>query len=215
VTHEEIGLDDLRAAWAARRGAADDCPADEALWEAARGEAGAAAARRVALHLSRCPACTDGWRLARDLGTTPLPARAARAGGPTLGWWALAAAAGVATVALMSLEVADRVRPPSAPAVRAPEAAAVRSMLPPGEPLARADCVLRWSGPEHARYDVRVAREDLALLASALALEATEYRVPPESLADLPPGARIVWQVKGTLPDGAPLAPATFVATLE
>jgi len=221
MTNDEIGLDDLRTAWAARRGAADDCPADEALWAAARGEAGAEAVRRVALHLAGCAACTDGWRLARDLDAPPLPARAARtagvafAGATTMRWWVLSAAAAAVMVALLGYEVMDRLRPRSAMAVRAPEAAAIRSMLPPGQPLARADCVLRWSGPAGARYDLRVAREDLSLVSSARALAATEYRVPPERLADLPPGAQIVWQIQGTLADGTPLTPATFVATLE
>jgi len=215
VTKDEIGLDDLRAAWDVRRGAADDCPNDEALWAAARGKAGGKAVRRVALHLAGCAACTDAWRLARDLGATPQPALAVRAGEGTLRWWALAAAAAAATMALLAIEVADRVRPLSVPAMRAPEAPAIRSLLPQGEPLDREDCVLRWSGPEGARYDVRVAREDLTLLASARSLESTEYQVLAEKFADLPPGARIIWQVKATLPDGAPLPTATFVATLE
>jgi hypothetical protein len=225
MTHEEIGLEELRAGWAARRGSADDCPADEVLWAAARGEAAAGLARQVAAHLAGCAACTDGWRLARDLGPAPLPAReagaaflpgAGRARRATMGWWALSAAAAAAMVALLALEVTDRLRPRSAaPAMRAPEAAGIQSMLPTEKPLVRGDCLLRWSGPAGARYDLRVARVDLTPLVDARSIEATEYRVPAESLAGLPPGARIIWQVKGTLPDGTPLPPATFVATLE
>jgi len=210
-----MSLDPLREAWAARSGGGHDCPADDLLWAAARGEAGAEAARRVALHLAGCAVCTGGWRLARDLGGMALGGTERTAGAASRRWWALSAAAAALMVALVSIEIVDRIPPRSTSVRRGGGDGVIRSLLPPERPLSRGECVLRWSGPAGARYDVRVAREDLTPVAEARSLQAPEYRVPPDPLAALPPGTRLIWQVKGTSGDGAPLPVATFVVTLE
>ena len=90
------------------------------------------------------------------------------------------------------------------------DARTIRSLLPADQPVTRENCVLRWEGPAGSRYDVRVATDDLDVLAEAYGLEAGELVVPPESLADLPAGAEIVWQVHAELPDGTRLASAAF-----
>ncbi len=64
-----------------------------------------------------------------------------------------------------------------------------------GVVLPRDRCVLRWSGPEGTRYDLRITTEDLDPLDSARGLAEPEYRIPIEKLEGLEPGAAVLWQV--------------------
>ena len=82
--------------------------------------------------------------------------------------------------------------------------------------LPRANCRLAWtSAGEGATYRLRVATESLDLLAAVPDLETTEHVVPESSLADLPPGAWIVWQVEATLPDGSRIVSPSYKNRLD
>ena len=104
---------------------------------------------------------------------------------------------------------------PKTPAYRVTTGETVRSLLATAHPLAREDCVLQWTGPRGARYHIRVATEDLTVLAEADGLEEPVYRVAPEALEPVPTAGRIVWQVEATLPDGARETSRTFVNVLD
>ena len=77
--------------------------------------------------------------------------------------------------------------------------AGVESLVP--DALDRHLFVLRWSGPEGARYDLRITTEDLNPLVSAHNLAVPEYQIPEEKLKDLEPGSVLLWQVIPLLPD--------------
>lgn len=130
--------------------------------------------------------------------------------GLRLGFGLLAAAA-VIVVAVLTIPT----RPPPDP-LRAPGGIAIASELPAGKPLARDGCVLRWSGgPPGTLYAVEVAREDLTVLLRAEAVEESEYRIPENVLASLPPGATLFWRVEAVLPDAKRIESPVFRATLE
>jgi len=133
-----------------------------------------------------------------------------------LAWWGFAAAAAAVAFVALTLQIRQPTAPiEEPPSYRAVVEEAVQSMLPEGVRLPRDAFVLRWAGPEGARYDVQVATEDLRVLAKARGIEATEYRVPEERLRDLAPGARIVWQVEAVFSDGSRITSVSFVAELE
>ncbi len=211
----EPDLDRLRRAWDSLSEDAaptESCPEPERLWAAVRGELAPAATRGLVAHTLSCGGCAEAWRLAREVATglprpeafDLAPARPRWGGLGTL----LAAAAAVVVAITLA-------RPPLS-SYREVGAGVVRSRLPEGRLLSRSQCVLRWSsGPPGSHYDLRVATEDLTILAVVRGLEATEYRIPASALTPLPAGAKLLWQVEVLLPDGSRLSSLTFVTRIE
>jgi len=95
------------------------------------------------------------------------------------------------------------------------ERARIESLVSEDEPLPRQHCVLRWSGPEGARYELRITTEDLSPVDSASGLTVPEYRIPPAKLKDLEPGSLLLWQVTPLLPERSPRDLKTFRARIE
>lgn len=199
----------------------DACPSPDRLWSAVHGELEDADFREVTLHAIDCPTCTEAWRVAREVVKESGPRESAEPEpharhGAGLGWWGLAAAAAMLALVALTLELREPSTPTGPePAYRSDVEEPVRSLVPEGGTLARDEFVLRWEGPEGARYEVRVATEDLRVLATAEDLTEPEYRVPVERLEGLAPGSTIVWQVEAVLPDGSRWTSAGFVAELE
>jgi hypothetical protein len=224
MTKLEVGPDELRHALSQAPPDAlpsEACPTPELLWSAVRGELPPPEFRELAAHAIACPACSQAWSLARDvvseaeLDTPPAVATADRRSWVV--WSGLAAAA--ATVAFVTLTLQfwpDRpVSPAGSPAFRATTEEPVRSMLPAAGVLGREQCVLRWSGPEGARYDLRVGTMELDTLYRVKGLEGSEHRVPAEALAKVPDGGSIVWQVEAVFEDGTRLVSRSYVQRLE
>jgi hypothetical protein len=220
MTLDDPGLERLRAAFAA---SAEDaapgasCPEPELLLSARRFELPPEAVRSLVAHTAACGACAEAWRLAGEV--IPLLPQPAVVPGPSRsrpwwgGWASALAAAAVLVVALGAL-LGERRGP--APGYRRGAAPVLRSLVPEDRPLPRQACVLRWSpGPAGSRYSVDVARDDLTPIAAARGLDATEYRVPPESLSGLPKGATLLWRVEAALAGGGRLESVTFLAKLE
>ncbi|NJL29925.1 MAG: hypothetical protein HC897_19520, partial [Thermoanaerobaculia bacterium] len=92
---------------------------------------------------------------------------------------------------------------------------AIHSLLGAEPAMARDAVVLRWDGPEGARYDVFVQTTGLAMVSEAHELETTEYQVPAEALADLPAGTRLFWRVEAVLADGSRLSSSAFDFQLD
>ncbi len=65
------------------------------------------------------------------------------------------------------------------------------------------------------RYEIRVTTDDLTPVAEKRDLETPVFQVPPEALADLPSGTRLLCYVKATGADGRPLGSTTFTVRLE
>ena len=196
-----------------------DCPAPEAIWEAATGAAPAASAAAVVEHTSGCFACAEAWRLARAVADTAIAAPGSTGSAPSSGafggrtWILLAAAVVTVTAGLGVLTL----RRSEAPVVmRAGEEVAIRSLVDESTPLARAHCVLKWSEPAPgARYTVRVGTEDLAPVAHVADLDRAEYTVPAQDLEKLPAGSVLVWRVEAVLPDGRRIDSPGFRNRLE
>ena len=214
--------DDLRAAFASLSTSAaggPECPSADAIWDAVTGAAPSAQASAIVEHTSRCFACAEAWRLARELGARPiagpgaLPAgRGFLGAGP--GRWTALAAMAVLAAGLGVFVALRRAAPPIV--MRAGEEVAIRSLVPESTPLSREGCILRWSEPAAgARYTVRVGTEDLSPVAFVDRLEQAEYAIPAKDLEEIPPGSVIVWQVEAVLPDGRRVASPGFRNQLE
>ena len=215
-------LEALRRAFAAD---ADDtpeperCPEPDRIWAAAHGALTAGERHEVIDHTASCSACAEAWRLAREVGRAA-EEPATVAGGRVLAMGhrfrrIVAPLAGLAAAAVLLLVVGLPRDHPAPPEFRAGEAAAIRSLLPVDEPLARDHCLLRWSEVEGARYSVLVSDVRLAVVAQAQDLEQSEFQVPSESLAGLGAGAELYWRVEAVQPDGSSVSSETFVSQLE
>ncbi|HEX9944456.1 MAG TPA: zf-HC2 domain-containing protein [Thermoanaerobaculia bacterium] len=214
----------LRAAFTAPADAAPDpesCPAPETIWAAVRGELPPRELREVVEHTAVCAACAEDWRLAAELDRQSSAAAATAPGKVLQGrfgqWRPLAAAAALAAGLLIAVGVyRTGGLGPQEPTYREAESAAVRSLLAPDQALPRQGAVLRWSPvPGAASYDVRVSTEDLQAVATAQGLTATEYRIPESALANLAPGAKLLWQVEAVFPDGTRQPSPTFTNPLQ
>lgn len=197
------------------------CPAADQLWAALRGELSARKRRKLVDHMSSCPACAEAWRLARELGADlQVEVSASREpsflGFPWSWRWASLAAATAIVLLVAGIYVRQTVIAPRAPVYREAEKFIPRSMVPEDQPLSRHNCLLRWSvGPEGSRYDLRVTTQELEVVVAVKDLEFPEYEIPEAMVRDLPPGAKLLWQVEVVLPDGGRLSSATFILHLQ
>jgi hypothetical protein len=226
-TNNDVSDERLRAAFASLAGrplTSKDCPSHDLLWSAVRGELPRNRIRQIGLHAVSCPACAESWRLARDIATDIFPQTDATPEPETritrplrwwLGWGSVATAAAALLVVAVVMPLWQPAEDSRTPSFRATVGEPIHSLLPEQEALPRDSCLLRWAGPEGARFDVQVAMEDLTVLTRVEALEIGEYLVPEEILAGSPEGAKILWQVEVVLPDGRRLTSRTFVTELE
>ena len=192
----------------------EDCPEAERISRAARGEAPFDEVQALLDHAASCAACTVAWRLARESalaqGETVKARRITPWQRPVLRY----AAAAVIVVAVAGVALREWSRRPADEAgFRTTGEAAIRTAIPDGGELPREAFLLRWTpGPAGTRYTVLVSDERLTPIAEGANVVATEYLVPEAALAGLPSGARVLWQVRATLPDGTRVATQTFVA---
>jgi len=195
--------------------AAGDCPEPDRFWRAARGELPWSETESLLDHAASCPACTVAWRVAREQARADgaqVMVESSERRAPRWRWVRYAAAAAV-VVAAAGLAFQRWSRPaPEPPALRATGGSAIRSLIPDGAELPRSAFRLRWTpGPAGTRYAIQVTDEKLATIAEAFALELPEFRVPEPALVGLAPGARVLWQVKAVLPEGARVTSDTFL----
>jgi hypothetical protein len=104
----------------------------------------------------------------------------------------------------------------TSPTLRTQEGLTIESAVDEGTPLAREQCVLRWSaGPEGTHYDVRVMTAKLEPLVKREGIERPQFVVPEEALEGVSSGQRILWHVTARLPDGRRVESDTFFAEIE
>jgi hypothetical protein len=215
------------------------------IWRAVTGESSPEERREVIARVAADPAWATAWRLAHALSqaaaaapqeapasvTSPADLRARRdtEGSRSRGRrfhfaWSRPVWGAVATAALVLIVVGVSVQQAGVPGqeggdtptLRGGDTLAVVSRLPEDAPLPRADCVLRWSeAPEGTRWSLQLSSEDLSLVHRADSLTKSEYRVPAEVLAAVPPGTKLLWQVEARLPDGQVRRSATFVNRIQ
>lgn len=204
----------------------EGCLSQQVIWETVRGEPPPGRRREAVDHVLSCAACTQSWQLAHALaqeagrpGEAGRDSRGLFAPAPAT-WWRtgglIAAAASVVIMVAVGFHLRNDAGREAPPLYRAGNAEAIESLLPEGRFLSRDDCILRWSpGPPGTRYDLLVATEDLMPLATARGLLSSEYRVPAEAFAGLPPDARVIWQIDAVHPDGRRVSSRTFVSSLD
>lgn len=219
-------LDRLRAAFAVPDAAPDpeSCPAPETIWAAVRGELPPRELRATVEHTATCSACAEDWRLAAEVDRQSTASQAAPA---TTGakvipgrfgqWRSLTAAAALAAGLLVAVGLyRTGGLGPQEPTYREAPGTTVRSLLTEGQALPRQGAVLRWSPvPGASSYDVRVSTEDLRVVDTAQGQTATEHRIPASALAELPAGAKLLWQVEAVFPDGTRQSSPTFTNPLQ
>lgn len=209
--------DALRAAGTAAR-PREDCPAGDQIWAALHLELPAAERERIIDHTIECPSCAEAWRLAMEIDrerSTAVPALVPRYRwmGRTAAW--AGAAAAVLVIAVGSLLVRPWLQGPD-PGVRDPATRVVRSLIGDNASLPRQEFLLRWSdGPDGSRYDLAITTAELEVIADVRDLERPEYRVPPDRLANVTPGTRVLWRVVARTPEGATISSATSSVTMQ
>jgi hypothetical protein len=193
-------------------GAGDTCPASDAIWASACGRDGDLD-RALLAHVGSCGACAAAWRVARDMGGVADSALACGAGAGVSRSAPVARRvprlAALVAAAVMVAAVGVALRGPGPPMersveYRAPRGEWIRALVPEGQPLSRAQCLLRWTpGPAGSTYDVRVMTESLDAVAGGRGLDTAEFLVAPALLERVPGHGKLVWQVTVHLPDGA------------
>ena len=75
---------------------------------------------------------------------------------------------------------------------------------------------IRWSGGQTGtRYDLVVTTPQFEEIVDERGLDATEYRVPPERLKQLPSGTRLLWRVNARSIDGGTVSSPTYEVTIR
>ena len=219
--------DDLRAAFSARPIAVEAGEETlEAVWRAVSGEATVEEVQALLARVRAEPAVAEAWRTAREVqgaveSTADVhedePSTVVR--GPAH-WWQGPASVGMGSVVAMAAVAAMYVVPmqqrTGADVAMRADAVRIDNTLLYAGVLQRSDAVLRWSQLEDGtRYTVTVTTDALAPVARAGALEAAEWTIPTDQLAELPAGTVLLWRVEATLPDGSKHRSATFDAVLR
>lgn len=205
----------------------DDCPSPERLWAAAAEELPVAERRAIVDHTSRCAACAEDFRVVAALvHQSPAYQAAALARKPAfdpIGWlegffrklmaptyrpaWAAIA---LVLVAGVVISYQRRLDPDEPPVYRGAEDAEIVSLLEAAPRLPRQAALLRWKGPEGARFELTITTAELRKVHQALDLEQNTYQVPEEVLTSIPDGSRLLWRVEAVLPDGRRVSSSTF-----
>jgi hypothetical protein len=202
----------LRQAFASLRDDGTTEPVDsERIFDALHGDMGPEERQAVVEQLLTSPAAAESWRLAREMSPEPV----ADAGGDRAphskrpAWQWISVAAAVVLAAGIGWQFTPW-REAGEPAYRGVESRVITSGLPQGGDISRARPVLRWSGIDGARYRVRVLTADLQLIEESLETPEREYTLGPETLARIPPAARILWQVEARIPGEGVITSPTF-----
>jgi hypothetical protein len=226
----ELDLATLREGFAALAGdppaaTAGPCPEPETIYRAVAGELPPRELRAVVEHSAACPQCAEAWRLAKafeeEAATEVAEPRERSAAARSRSHLRLMPLAATLVVALLAAGVWFTVGqgPAPAPIVRgAGDGRGIVSLLPEGEPLDRAEPVLRWAtaegdAPMGTTYDV-VVTADLRQVAEAGDLTEPTFRIPDEALSGLPSGTELQWQVEAVTPAGDRLRSVTILTPL-
>ena len=82
--------------------------------------------------------------------------------------------------------------------------------------LPRSAPVLRWSAVEDAKhYKLSVTTQALEPVFERGGLTNTELEIPADSLASIPVGAKLLWRVEASMPDGTKRRSTTFTVELR
>jgi cbb3-type cytochrome oxidase subunit 3 len=195
-----------------------DCPNPARIWDAVRLQLPLDERLAIIDHTSECSACAEAWGLAAELdsahaGSAPAMPASSRALSVFYGRSRLLI--GTAAVFLVALGIAFIM---FRPAARPTEdvAATLQPRDEQSAALPLGDFLLRWTpGPAGSRYDVTVMKAPMDVVAEVRNLEVTEYRVPPQQLAGVADGTRLLWRVVAHTPDGRTVSSALLAVRLQ
>lgn len=211
---EPADVERLRAALAAANGEPAS-PVDPArIFDALHGELSEQERQALVDEMAGDPEALEAWRLAMELAPDSAASVSAAPRTPMSAWRWLGVAAGLLLSVGIAWQLAAPWRQAEAPAYRSTEPRSIASLLPDGEPLSRAEPVLRWTAIDNARYRVRVFTADLQPLAEAADLSTPTYRLPADLVNRLPSNAVVLWQVEADVPGAAAIVSPTFTARL-
>nr|WP_242589165.1 hypothetical protein [Corallococcus macrosporus] len=217
----------------------DEAPGEpvdaDRVWLAVTNALPAEERRAVVEKVAADPAWAQAWRLAKAMSQAAAEAERAPAGAEAPAkvvplaerreqsrrvrqgrpaWAAMAAMLVVLVGTVVVLRQQQAGEDPDR--IRGGTAEAITSRVPEATALPREQFVLRWSGvPQAVSWSVQVSSEDLKVFHRAERLASREYTVPADVLAELPSGARVLWQVEARLPDGSVQRGSTFVNRLR
>ncbi|MEM8932382.1 MAG: hypothetical protein AAGE94_14465 [Acidobacteriota bacterium] len=225
----------LRAAWSespVESDGTDEPPIDaDRVWRAVRGDAPVAERRELVERLHRDPDLALSWRLARELSrtaeglddddeTTTIPGAAApepdagrvvRFPGRRRGPWLAGLSFAAAVVLAVGLNIREAGEDPGTyrpTVVYRGEGTTIEAVT--GDALPRSEPVLRWRGPDGARFTVTVMTETLDPVATVRDLETPELALSGEILASFVDGTVLLWQIEARQPDGETTVSETF-----
>lgn len=215
-TPESSEIERLRAAFDSLGDDAEWPDADaERVFAALHGDATVEERRALVDELVRNPRAAVAWRLARELAPDAAAARPVAppetdSGGRWV-WMSLAA------MLLLTLSAVWHFEPfrTETPVYRSGERRAIASALQGDAALPRGQPVLRWTAIEGARYRVRVLSEELDVLVESDDLEAAVFRLPPDVVDRIAPGATFLWQVEARAAGADLVVSPTFSTRLE
>ncbi len=204
----------VRERWArAPRTVAPGCPEPGRLFAGASGELPAAEVSKIVDHLRVCGACSEDWRLARELhGPVASAAPGKLVMGPRRWWVAAAIGLPLAAVALLTL----RTEPVDDPMRAVAEPGASTAVVAEGTSLPRDQLKLEWTaGPANTWYILTVTDRRLAVLYTSGPIESASHLVPVEELRGVKAGEELFWQVESLLPEGGHARSSTFRVVVQ
>lgn len=209
---EPADVERLRAALAAANGEPASQVDPGRIFDALHGDLSDQERQALIDEMAGDPEALEAWRLAMELAPTPVSAVSPR---PAPAWKWLGIAAGLLLSVGLAWQLAAPWRQAEAPVYRSIDPRSIASLLPEGEPLSRAEPVLRWTAIDNARYRVRVFTADLQPLAEAADLLTPTYRLPADLVNRLPGNAVVLWQAEADAPGAATIVSPTFTARLQ
>ncbi len=200
-----------------------DCPEADRIYAAVLGELEPEKTRAIVSHTAGCPVCAEAWRLARAMPAPGAQTEVAPVVTMTPRWRRVAAhlalAASLLLFSILAFRLIDTGSKSDPSEWRNGGSDNLLSLTPEDQALPRGRFLLRWrlAEPEEgARFEIRVTTEDVfQVIATGRDLEETEFLVEEARLADLPPGATLLWWVRVSLPDGRQFRSKTFTHRLR
>lgn len=229
----------MREAFARLDGEPGEPVDPETLWAVMRGKADPDTVAEIAERLRDDPALREEWALAQSFADAAereetetetgvnvvaravepepseeaKPAPAANAG--SYRTWLVVAAVAAAVLLAVLLTRKDRVDYQDDPRqMREGDAEGIKALVT-GK-ISRSAPVLRWSAVENAKhYKLSVTTQALEPVFERAGLTKTELEVPVDALAPVPVGAKLLWRVEASMPDGTKRRSTTFTVELQ
>lgn len=204
----------------------------ETLWSVMRGKADPDTVAEIVERLRDDPALREEWALAQSFADAAereetetetgmnvvaqaVQSEEAAVNAGSYRTWLVVAAVAAAVLLAVLLTRKDPIDYQDDPRqMREGEADAIEARVT--GTLPRSSPVLRWSAVDDAKhYKLSVTTQALAPVFERAGLTKTELEIPADSLASVPVGAKLLWRVEASMPDGTKRRSTTFTIELR